>query len=61
MPRPPSTELHPRVAALLAAGGGTRFVGPTHKLLAELDGQPVWARALDNVLAAGFDHVIVVT
>lgn len=49
------------MAALLAAGGGTRFVGPTHKLLAELDGQPVWARALDNVLAAGYDHVVVVT
>lgn len=49
------------MAALLAAGGGTRFVGPTHKLLAALDGRPVWVWALQHVLAAGFDHVVVVT
>jgi molybdenum cofactor cytidylyltransferase len=48
-------------AALLAAGGGTRFTGPTHKLLAMLDGRPVFRRALDNVVTAGFDQVIVVT
>ncbi len=51
----------PRVAALLAAGGGTRFGGPVHKLVADLDGRPVWMWALDHVLAADFDHVIVVT
>jgi molybdenum cofactor cytidylyltransferase len=49
------------VAALLAAGGGTRFVGPQHKLLADLNGRPVWAWALQHVLAAGFDHVVLVT
>jgi molybdenum cofactor cytidylyltransferase len=48
-------------AVLLAAGGGTRFVGSTHKLLAPLDGVPVYRRALDQVIAAGFDHVVVVT
>jgi molybdenum cofactor cytidylyltransferase len=48
-------------AVLLAAGGGTRFAGPTHKLLADLDGVPVYRRALDNVLAAAFDHLVVVT
>jgi molybdenum cofactor cytidylyltransferase len=48
-------------AVLLAAGGGTRFAGSTHKLLAELDGVPVFRRALDHLLAAGFDHVVVVT
>ena len=48
-------------AALLAAGGGTRFVGATHKLLATLDGRPVFRRALDHVVAAGLDHVVVVT
>jgi molybdenum cofactor cytidylyltransferase len=46
---------------LLAAGGGTRFAGPTHKLLAMLDGQPVFRRSLDHVIAAGFDHLVVVT
>lgn len=48
-------------AVLLAAGGGTRFVGPTHKLLSMLDGVAVFRRSLDHVLSAGFDHVVVVT
>jgi CTP:molybdopterin cytidylyltransferase MocA len=46
---------------LLAAGGGTRFVAPTHKLLALIDGKPVFRWSLDNVVAAGFEHVVVVT
>jgi molybdenum cofactor cytidylyltransferase len=50
-----------KTAVLLAAGGGTRFVGSTHKLLALLDGVPVFRRSLDQVIAAGFDHVVVVT
>jgi CTP:molybdopterin cytidylyltransferase MocA len=49
------------VAVLLSAGGGSRFHGTTHKLLADLHGRPVWRRALDHVLDAGFHHVIVVT
>jgi CTP:molybdopterin cytidylyltransferase MocA len=48
-------------AVLLAAGGGSRFAGPSHKLLALMGDVPVFRRALDNVIAAGFDHVIVVT
>ena len=48
-------------AVLLAAGGGSRFAGSTHKLLANIGGVPVFRRALDHVTAAGFDHVIVVT
>lgn len=50
----------PRVAALLAAGGGTRFRGSQHKLLATLQGRPVWQWALQHVTEAGFDHVVVV-
>ncbi|MDO8392347.1 MAG: nucleotidyltransferase family protein [Actinomycetota bacterium] len=57
----PSPAPAPRVAALLAAGGGSRFAGPQHKLLADLNGAPVWQRSLANVLAAGFQHVLVVT
>lgn len=49
------------VAVLLAAGGGSRFDGPTHKLLAPLRGRPVSGWALDAVVAAGFRHVVVVT
>ncbi len=48
-------------AALLAAGGGTRFDGATHKLLTELDGHPLWRWSLGHVLAAGFEHVVLVT
>lgn len=48
-------------AALLAAGGGSRFTGPTHKLLALLDSRPVFRIALDHLVAAGFDHVVVIT
>ncbi|MEP7202660.1 MAG: nucleotidyltransferase family protein [Ilumatobacteraceae bacterium] len=51
----------PTTAVLLAAGGGTRFAGSTHKLLALLDGKSVFCRSLDNVLGARFDHVVVVT
>lgn len=50
-----------RVAALLAAGGGSRFRGPTHKLLAPLGDTTVWEQSLRQVVAAGFDHVVVVT
>ena len=48
-------------AVLLAAGGASRFTGPTHKLLATIGGVSVFRRALDHAKAAGFDHVIVVT
>jgi CTP:molybdopterin cytidylyltransferase MocA len=48
-------------AVLLAAGGGSRFAGESHKLLAVLRGRPVVSWSLDAVLAAGFDRVAVVT
>jgi len=51
-----------RVAAvLLAAGGGSRFAAPDHKLLALLRGRPVLAWACEHVLDAGLDEVFVVT
>ncbi len=49
------------LAVLLAAGGGTRFGGPTHKLLAELHGRPLWAHSLDHLLDAGFDDAVMIT
>ena len=48
-------------AVLLSAGGGSRFAGSTHKLLANIGGVPLFRRALQHVAAAGFDQVIVVT
>jgi len=52
----------PTVAAvILAAGAGTRFAGPGHKLDAELGDRSVLRRAVDAALAAAVGPVIVVT
>jgi molybdenum cofactor cytidylyltransferase len=48
-------------AVLLAAGEGSRFNGPTHKLLAPIGGRPLFRMALDHLLEADFDSVVVVT
>jgi len=46
---------------VLAAGGGTRFTGPGHKLRADVAGAPVVARALDALVASGLELLAVVT
>ncbi len=46
---------------LLAAGAGSRFLGSTHKLLADFRGQPLVLVSLQPVLEAAFDEVVVVT
>jgi len=59
---PPPTES--TVAVLLAAGAGSRFRGPTHKLLASLPGEEdrtIFEVSLSVALAAGFSKVIVVS
>ena len=48
-------------AVVLAAGGGTRWAGPGHKLLADLDGLPLAAHAMGAAAAAGLDEMVVVT
>jgi len=47
-------------AALLAAGHGTRFAGPTAKPLALLRGRSLVAWALDAVVQSGLHPVVVV-
>ncbi len=49
------------VALILAAGAGSRFRGPGHKLDAPLAGRPVLERAVDNAMTAGVGPVVVVT
>jgi CTP:molybdopterin cytidylyltransferase MocA len=55
---PPATG-----GVLLAAGGGSRFVGAGegHKLTATLRGRPVVEWSLEQLLRAGFEDVVVVT
>ncbi len=48
-------------AVVLAAGGASRFAGPTHKLLATLLGRPVVAWAVEAPVAAGLAPVVVVS
>lgn len=48
------------VAVVLAAGAGSRFHGPDHKLSATIDGVPVLQRAVDTVVEAAIGPVVVV-
>lgn len=49
------------LAVVLAAGSGTRFAGPTHKLLAPLRGKPVAQWSIEHAVGAGLEETIVVT
>ena len=49
------------VAIVLAAGAGSRFSGPTHKLLADVGGTTVARRAVDAARTAAIGPVVVVT
>lgn len=51
----------PTVAVVLAAGGGSRFRGASHKLTAQLDGTPLATRAIDSAARAAIGPVVVVT
>jgi molybdenum cofactor cytidylyltransferase len=49
------------VAVVLAAGGGSRFEGPDHKLLMLLRGRPVVEHAVRAAVASAIGPVVVVT
>jgi molybdenum cofactor cytidylyltransferase len=48
-------------AVVLAAGGGVRFDGPTHKLLSPFRGKPLVSWTLEAAWGGGLDEVAVVT
>jgi molybdenum cofactor cytidylyltransferase len=49
------------LGVLLAAGVGSRYDGPTHKLLADLHGRPVVSHAIAALTAAQLDEAAIVT
>lgn len=49
------------MAIVLAAGAGSRFRGPTHKLLVAVDGTSIARRAVDAARHADIGPVLVVT
>ena len=51
----------PRIAALILAAGQSRRMGKRNKLLAEIDGVPMVAGAVDAALASQASPVVVVT
>lgn len=53
---PPTT-----LCVILAAGGGTRFRGPDHKLNALLDDRSVASHAIDAAITSGVGDVIIIT
>jgi molybdenum cofactor cytidylyltransferase len=57
---PPSSPDVSAAAVVLAAGGGTRFDGPDHKLLSLFRGRPLVSWALAGGADAGLDEVAVV-
>ncbi|MGA1361671.1 MAG: nucleotidyltransferase family protein [Ilumatobacteraceae bacterium] len=52
---------HSTTFVLLAAGAGSRFAGPVHKLLAPVGALPVVTRSVRAMVGAGSDRCVVVT
>lgn len=59
---PPDTTPAGTLVVVLAAGAGSRFTGPQHKLLTALpDGMPLAQRSINAAIASGVGPVVVVT
>jgi CTP:molybdopterin cytidylyltransferase MocA len=61
LPVPVRSKAPPVVAVVLAAGAGTRFRGPGHKLDAAVGGRTLVDRAVGAAVSAGVGPVVVVT
>lgn len=59
--RSPGAQRMPKVAAILLAAGQSRRMGPTNKLLADVDGQPMVRHALAAIRQSVASPVIAVT
>ncbi len=55
------TEAVKVAGVLLAAGSGSRFLGPTHKLLADIGGEPVVTHAARSMVNSGLAGYVLVT
>jgi molybdenum cofactor cytidylyltransferase len=53
--------MKPRIAGVVLAAGRSSRMGPEHKLLADLHGEPLVRHTVRNALAALLDPVVVVT
>jgi molybdenum cofactor cytidylyltransferase len=56
-----STPAHPRIAAVVLAAGSSRRMGPSNKLLAEVEGESMVRRVVRTAGEAGLSPVVVVT
>lgn len=56
-----SQAVNTTLGVLLAAGAGSRFHGPQHKLLAEVHGEPVIALSVRSMTASGLSAYAIVT
>jgi len=59
--RGPDEDVFPRVAGLVLAAGSSSRMPEGNKLLEEVEGVPMVARAVDVLVEAGVDEVMVVT
>jgi molybdenum cofactor cytidylyltransferase len=60
-PEPAAVPRAPRIAAVVLAAGRSSRMAPANKLLTEVDGQAMVARAVDAALASQAEPVFVVT